>query len=397
MQLLVSYFFDNSPPTSSFVYNIVNNHWESREPIRVLRTGPYFIFECQNLLDKDAFLHTHTTIMDGKPITFRDSSESQIPSSLSFNMASLWIRVHDLPWRYLQADWTIRLLSHVGHVEAVDNYGSSLPLDPYLRARVLVDLTQPLIPGFFVPLEDNRVSWVSFRYEGIYRFCKECGCVGHNTDRCNLSAYDAQRIVQRRLHEFEEAGMVVLRTKEGIPLYTNMIRGLNDRFLNRNHKINLTHARPSRFVPLHDSYIYPWYYANPPADVSSSSSEEFYESSPDPPTQMVSEFSGVHSPLNSWPGQDFSQRVARSLITRFSPDMPLQGQVHDNQVPRSQLGLALADAAVSHTDPIPSGTPYGPLGFERHLPQSPPRRIFGSLGLGSWAQLSAQALRRLCG
>ena len=79
--------------------------------------------------------------------------------------------------------------------------------------------------------------------------------------------------------------MAVLRTEEGIPLYTNMIRGLNDRFLNRNHKLNLTHARPSRFVPLHDPYIYPWYYANPPADVSSSSSssEEFFESSSDLP------------------------------------------------------------------------------------------------------------------
>ena len=199
---VVGVFFDNSPPTSSFVYNIVNNHWESREPIRVLRTGPYFIFECQNLLDKDALLHTHTTIIDGKPITFRASSDSEIPSSLRFHMASLWVRVQDLPWRFLEADWTIRLLSHVGHVEAVDNYGSGLPLDPYIRARVLVDLTRPLIPGCFVPLEDKRVSWVYFRYEGIYRFCKECGCVGDNNGRCNLSAYECTMLRELSIDDF---------------------------------------------------------------------------------------------------------------------------------------------------------------------------------------------------
>lgn len=126
-----------------------------------------------------------------------------------------------------------------------------------------MDLYRPLIPGCFVPLDDNWVSWVYFRYEGIYRFYKECGCVGHNTGRCNLAAYDAQRIIQRHLHEFEEAGMAILRTEEGIPLYINLIRRLNDRFLNRTQKLNLTYARPSRFVPLHDPYIYPWYYANP--------------------------------------------------------------------------------------------------------------------------------------
>lgn len=55
----------------------------------MLRTGPYFIFECQNLLDRDVLVHTHTTVMDGKPITFRASSDNQIPTSLRFNMASI--------------------------------------------------------------------------------------------------------------------------------------------------------------------------------------------------------------------------------------------------------------------------------------------------------------------
>lgn len=42
--------------------------------------------------------------------------------------------------------------------------------------------------------------------------------------RCNLSTYDAQRLIQRRLREYEKDGMGVLQTNEGFTLYTNLIR-----------------------------------------------------------------------------------------------------------------------------------------------------------------------------
>lgn len=52
--------------------------------------------------------------------------------------------------------------------------------------------------------------------------------MGHNTGRCQFSAYDAARIIQRRVRGFEDDGMIVLQTQSGIPLYTNLIRGLHD-------------------------------------------------------------------------------------------------------------------------------------------------------------------------
>lgn len=83
--------------------------------------------------------------------------------------ARIWVQVHDLPWSCLNSAWTNRLLSHVGYVDTIDNYGQGLPLQPFLRARVIIDLSQPLVPGCFVPLVGNRVSWVYVRYEGFYK------------------------------------------------------------------------------------------------------------------------------------------------------------------------------------------------------------------------------------
>lgn len=94
---VVGMFFDNSSPNSSFVFNIVNNHWNTRAPLRVFRIGPYFILECQHGNDRDAILHFNTTFIDGKPITFRPCFATQFPTSINFNMGRIWVLVHDLP------------------------------------------------------------------------------------------------------------------------------------------------------------------------------------------------------------------------------------------------------------------------------------------------------------
>lgn len=110
-QSVVGVFFDVSPPSSNLVSNIINNRWETRDLIRIYRTGTFFIFECQNPVDRDSLLLLNTTMIDGKPITFRPCSEYQIPASINFNMARLWVHLHDLPWDFLENEWTIRILT----------------------------------------------------------------------------------------------------------------------------------------------------------------------------------------------------------------------------------------------------------------------------------------------
>lgn len=122
--------------------------------------------------------------------------------------------------------------------------------------------------------------WVYFRYEGVYKFCKECGCVGHNTSRCPLSAYEAQNMIGARLRELEEHGMTVLQTQEDVPLYTNQIRGLIDRFIHRNPRVNLLKIRPHINPPSQDPYLFPHLYLLSQI-LSDTSSDEFYDASPD--------------------------------------------------------------------------------------------------------------------
>ena len=413
---VVGMFFDNSPPNSSFVFNIVNNHWETRAPIRVFRTGPYFILECQNPNDRDAILFFNTSFMDGKPITFRPCSATQIPTSINFNMGRIWVRVHDLPWGCLNTDWTVRILSHVGLIEAIENHGVGLPTQPFLRAKIIIDLTQPLIPGCFLPTEGDRVSWVFFRYEGVFRFCKECGCIGHNTGRCNLSAFDATRIIQRRVRELERDGMMVLQTHSGIPLYTNMIRGLNDRFLHRNPRLNLTQIHSHMEGPQYDPYLYPHLYLHDHGETDSSP-EDYYDATPDFQRHNMGPHDQYYSDENSQnhtnPPPDFSnaslqnrtpirweENVTPSPGRRFglSPDPGASISWAPNS-PQSYQTHIRNNIALDLNMPPDLNTPAQPEHQDTNSRPTPTNQngLFHQLGISNWVHKSSALVRSLCG
>lgn len=97
-----------------------------------------------------------------------------------------------------------------------------------------------------------------------------------------MSAYEAQRLIHRRIQDFEDNGMLILQSQEDLPLYTNMIRGLVDRFIHRNPRINLLQIRPHMDPPSPDPYLFPHLYV--PFQINSdSSSDEFYDTSPELP------------------------------------------------------------------------------------------------------------------
>jgi hypothetical protein len=57
---------------------------------------------------------------------------------------------------------------------------------PWMRVRVLIDITKPLCRGRKVTLEDGTTHWVSFKYEQLPNFCYWCGKLTHGDKDCPL-------------------------------------------------------------------------------------------------------------------------------------------------------------------------------------------------------------------
>lgn len=137
----------------------------------------------------------------------------------------------------------MQILRHVGSVVQMDFNGNGVPLEVDFRVCMMIDLSQPLIPGCFLALDGGQMVWVYFRYEGVFKFSKKCGCVGHYTSHCRYSAYDAHSWIRRKIASLESNGFRVLSGPMNLPYYSNMIEGLPDRYRYRNVRVDLLHQR----------------------------------------------------------------------------------------------------------------------------------------------------------
>uniref|UniRef100_A0A803NC59 Zinc knuckle CX2CX4HX4C domain-containing protein n=1 Tax=Chenopodium quinoa TaxID=63459 RepID=A0A803NC59_CHEQI len=248
---VIGVFVGPNPPSATYVQHIINQRWVSRGHVRVHRTGDYFLFECLVQSDLEGLLRQYSTVFDGRIINLRRYGANLIPQQINFSTARLWVRVYGLPLQFLTEAWARRIFVHVGYLDSLEPITNGrLPERAELRACMIVDVTQPLIPGCFVPVQGERVIWVYFRYEGVFRFCKTCGCVGHSTSNCNLRREVATRRLMRRLEAVERDGLRVLHGPLDYPYYTNFVRGLPDVFRYRNWAVNLTRPQEPEDIPI---------------------------------------------------------------------------------------------------------------------------------------------------
>lgn len=54
-----------------------------------------------------------------------------------------------------------------------------------MRIRVEVDLSQPLMRGLRIRLDEGGARWLSFKYEKLPYFCYTCGMLGHRDMDCS--------------------------------------------------------------------------------------------------------------------------------------------------------------------------------------------------------------------
>uniref|UniRef100_A0A2N9G189 CCHC-type domain-containing protein n=1 Tax=Fagus sylvatica TaxID=28930 RepID=A0A2N9G189_FAGSY len=106
------------------------------------------------------------------------------PDEVSFKYAAFWIRIFNLPIKSMVKEVGEDIERAIGQHIEVDVLENGLAWGHYLRIRVNIDITKPLLRGKILVFDEGAPFWVDFRYEHLPIFCYRCGVLGHGMNEC---------------------------------------------------------------------------------------------------------------------------------------------------------------------------------------------------------------------
>lgn len=75
----------------------------------------------------------------------------------------------------------------IGEVIEVDVDQDGLGWGLFLQARILVDISKPLVRDTLIKIEGKPI-WIPFKYERLPSFCFYCDIIKHPISRCPKSS-----------------------------------------------------------------------------------------------------------------------------------------------------------------------------------------------------------------
>ena len=92
-------------------------------------------------------------------------------SNVVFNTCAFWVQIHDLPPRHMTISVCEKIAGTLGKVEYVEDLDEGSNRGNFMRARIILNVNQPLCRGRKVWLGGVRDHWVAFKFERLPNFC----------------------------------------------------------------------------------------------------------------------------------------------------------------------------------------------------------------------------------
>ncbi|KAL8499846.1 hypothetical protein ACS0TY_019733 [Phlomoides rotata] len=129
------------------------------------------IFTFMNETDRDWHFDDHLFVV-------KSLTGSEQPSGVTITRSSFWARVYDLPIMCHTEATLISIAKRIGELDIFEP-PDGLNLGYYLRFKVSIDITKPLMRGLLIKIKGDAL-WIPIKYEALPFYCFCCGLVGHN-------------------------------------------------------------------------------------------------------------------------------------------------------------------------------------------------------------------------
>jgi hypothetical protein len=148
-----------------------------------------FLMEFEHEWEKARALEWRPLVFDGNLFSVAEFDGVIQLASIEFEKVALWVRMLNLPLACMNYEIGAMIGSAIGQLEEVETDEERVGWGQFLRAKIRMDLTKPLMRGR--RLKVCGVSmWVDFQYKRLPRFCFTCGVVKHGALGCMKKVQD---------------------------------------------------------------------------------------------------------------------------------------------------------------------------------------------------------------
>ncbi|KMT08711.1 hypothetical protein BVRB_6g139840 [Beta vulgaris subsp. vulgaris] len=223
--------------------------WITRGRIKVTKEGKLFFFHCHDMQDRFDILGLYDTMnFRGALLVLKPWKPLDSFKSFNFSETAIWIRLEGIPLVFNSKSIANELFSRIGKVLLYDENSERPGIKQYFRALVWLKIKTPIVPGIYIEVQENKTLWVSFRYEGIFVFCKRCGKIGHKSSSCDQPWDKAKENIEAIIAGACKPEAPMMYGNPNASLYTNKIIGLphSPEFLTTVVKLNEPRKPPDQ-------------------------------------------------------------------------------------------------------------------------------------------------------